>query len=190
MIAIASKYPALAAAVLALAAPAAAQDAPQRRYAEASAQTATVADAYFAAYIANDWDALEPLLAEDASFHDPTSERIFGGAPVEGKEALMAFFRSAYASIVEAEFTTERSLHAGDVAVYEGTLSWTAVIGGELTVSSTMPVVTILEQEGGKIVSHRDYADYAPFLAALAEARSARAMDHADHAAHSAEETK
>ncbi|MBC2776381.1 nuclear transport factor 2 family protein [Parasphingopyxis marina] len=168
----------LSLAALALALPAAPLAAQQRPNFDAtSAETAPVGEAYFAAYIARDWDALEPLLADAASFRDPTAELVFGGALADGKAAMMTLFRQGYAGITRMEFRPLRTLHAGHYAIFEGELDWALDMGdgsGEgRIVESVMPFVTLLRIEDGLVVEHRDYADYAPFLAAARAARDA-----------------
>lgn len=159
---------ALAPALFALATPAIAQQDPPD-FAEVTAATSPVADAYFRAYIALDWDALEPLLGENASFKDPTAEHVFGGKLFEGKDVVAAHFRQGYANVSQMSFAPLRVLHAGNYGIYEGELTWKLRlrVGGEL--QTTMPFTCILRVEDGKVVEHRDYGDYTPFIAALEE---------------------
>ncbi len=142
-------------------------------YAAITSATAPVADAYFAAYVGNDWDALEPLLAEAAAFHDPTAKRIFGGVLSEGRTAMMERFRTGYASISHMEFVKNRSLISDESAIYEGALHWGTDIGDGTMVDSVTPMVIVLTVVDGKITRHIDYVDYAPFITALRKARSA-----------------
>lgn len=154
-----------------------AQDAaPEPTYAEATAATAPVADAYFAAYIARDWDALEPLLADDGSFQDPTATRVFGSVAAEGRAAVMERFRKGYVGITHMQFATTRRMMSGDVAIYEGALDWGLALQGGAMVQSVTPMVIVLTVRNGKIASHRDYVDYAPFLAAYRAAKAAKAQ--------------
>lgn len=156
---------ALAASIIAIPSSAAAQS-----YAEASEMTRTIADEYFNAYVGLDWDRLEPLLADDASFKDPTARLVFGGVGATDKTAMMSLFREGYAAITEMKFEEDRRIIAGDVAVFEGSLTWTAIHRGGVPVTATLPFVTIIEVKDGKVVSHRDHGDYTPYLEARAEA--------------------
>jgi len=160
-------------AALALTGPAMAGEdgAKEPEYAQVSAATAPVADAYFAAYIDRDWDSLEPLLADDADFLDPTGTLVFGPVGAEGKPAMMKTFREGYSGITEEHFTPMRVIHSGDQALYEGMLDWSVRLADGKVVSSKTPFVTILGVKDGKVITHRDYADYGPFLAALHEVR-------------------
>lgn len=151
-------------------APSAAQ--PGARFDEASTATQGVGQAYFDAYIARDWNRIEPLLADEASFHDATAELVFGGAIAEGKPAMMTLFREGYAGITRMSLRPLRAFHSGHYSVFEGELDWALRLDDGVEVASVMPFVTIVRIEDGRVVSHRDYADYAPFVAALREARA------------------
>lgn len=141
--------------------------------AQASAATARVAEAYFDAYVARDWDRLAPLLAENGGFADPTAEPLFGKVDVAGKPATLRYFRENYAAIREMRFERTRAFFSGQHAVFEGTLDWTLALGdGKQVRTQAMPFVTILRLEGGRVVEHRDYADYAPFVAAHRRAQA------------------
>lgn len=139
---------------------------------ETSAATQTVGQAYFDAYISRDWDRLEPLLADAASFQDETAELVFGGALADGKPAMMTLFRDGYDGITQMTLRPLRTFHSGQYSIFEGELDWTIQLDENRAVSSVMPFITILRVEDGLVVSHRDYADYAPFLQA---ARASRA---------------
>jgi ketosteroid isomerase-like protein len=168
------RFAAAAFALAALAAPLAPATAQERpRYDDVTAATAPVGDAYFAAYIARDWDALEPLLADEATFHDPTAAHVFGGALADGKAAMMTLFREGYAGITRMALRPMRTVHAGNYAIYEGELDWALDMGDGRNVASVMPFVTVLRIENGHVVEHRDYADYAPFIAAARASRDA-----------------
>lgn len=161
---------AVLAALMLLAHPAAAQDstrADQRSYEQVGEDTARVADAYFAAYIARDWDALEPLLAEGATFRDPTATHAFGNVHSEGRVAIMQRFRVGYASITHMEFASLRRLISGETAIYEGDLDWGLGMELGMVAESVAPMVIVLTVEGGRVTSHRDYLDYGPFLTAF-----------------------
>lgn len=164
---------AMAGAALALCAPLHAQESERKDYAAVTAASAPIADAYFAAYIARDWDALELLLAPEASFQDPTATHVFGGVLSEGRDAMMQRFRVGYAGISHMEFVTNRRLHSGESAIYEGALHWGLDLGDGTLADSVTPMVIVLTVDDGKVVRHRDYVDYAPFLDAVRKARAA-----------------
>lgn len=165
-------FAALLLALLAFAVPASA--ATENRYTAETAATAPIADAYAAAYVALDWDRLEPLLADDASFLDPTATLVFGSVGTQGKVAVMKNFRSAYASLRKMSLTKRQVIHSGHFALYIGDLTWTVDMGDGRDVSSVTPIVIVIEVKDGKVVSHRDYVDYAPFLAAERATRPAK----------------
>lgn len=164
----------IAVALALLAAPAAPLFAQERpSFADMSAATETVTQAYFDAYIGRDWDRLEPLLADAGTFRDVTADPVFGGAGAEGKAAMMTLFREGYAGITRMSLRPLRTFHSGHHSIFEGELDWTLRLDNGREVSSVIPFVTILGVEDGLVVSHRDFADYAPFVAALRASREA-----------------
>lgn len=131
-------------------------------------ETLSVAEPYFKAYIARDWDRLELLLAGNGGFADPTATLVFGPVKHEGKAATLKNFRENYATISHMEFHRTRTLVFGEHAIYEGTLDWTLQLkGGKTAVTRGMPFITILRVVEGRVLEHRDFADYTPFLAAM-----------------------
>ncbi len=136
-------------------------------YMAAGAATRPVADAYFAAYFARDWARLEPLLADDVSLNDPTATLLFGaGGGAIGKTQVMTGLRTVFAGVKAFDFRQQRALYSGNFAIYEGDLDMTIDMRDGRDVSSTTPMVVVLEVKDGKIFSHRDYVDYAPFVLA------------------------
>lgn len=161
------RWTALALPALLLAAPLAAQGTPGARYLAASDSAREIGTRYREAYIALDWETIEGLLSENASFRDPTAELVFGGELVSGREAMMTKFRTGYAGL-EMSFVQDRAIFTGHFAIFEGKLTWSAPTqdGGRL-VTRDAPFVLVLRVEGGKVVEHRDYADYHPYIAAV-----------------------
>ncbi len=156
---------ALALGSAAIAVPVGAQGA--AAYLAASDSTRDVATAYVKAYVSLDWDALERMLGDSASFQDPTAELVFGGVIAQGKTAMMEKFRTGYAGL-EMSFVQSRAIFTGHHAIVEGNLTWSAPVqGGGRVESANSPFVVIVKVVGGKVVEHRDYADYHPFIAAM-----------------------
>lgn len=161
----------LALALTLVAAPVWAQGKPS--FAEIGAKTQAVADRYFSAYVARDWDRLEPLLADNGGFSDPTASLVFGSVQAAGKAATLKNFREGYAAIRHMAFHPMRSFVSGEHAVFEGTLDWTLELkGGKQAVTQGMPFITVLRVVEGQVLEHRDFADYSPFLAAVRAARA------------------
>jgi ketosteroid isomerase-like protein len=146
----------------------AAQKAPD--YNQLSAVTAETGQRYLQAYFAKDWNTLETLLADTASFADPTATQLFGAETKTGKTAIMAAFRTHYAPI-SFQFSQESSMFAIDHAIFVGQLSWTYQQAQQKLVVEKMPIVVVLQMADGRVVSHRDYADYRPYFAAEAASR-------------------
>lgn len=159
-------FTALSVSLLMFASPGLAQT-PSTTYADAANATKDVGEAYFAAYIARDWDAMEVLMAEENSFRDDTAALVFGAVKYLGKDNMLKGFREGYASVTHMDFKPIRRMFAGHFAVFEGNLDWGINLDGGRVVNSEMPFVVILRVEDGKVVEHRDYADYSPFLDAM-----------------------
>jgi hypothetical protein len=147
-------------------------------FARASTATQLVADPYFDAYIARDWNRLEPLLANEARFVDPTAQLVFGPVDIAGKGAVMKNFLENYAAIGYMNFKKARSFYSGEYAVFEGSLDWSLALGDGRTATTTgMPFVTVLRVVNGQVVAHQDLADYSSFLAAARLAKSSARDD-------------
>lgn len=126
--------------------------------------TAPVADAYFDAYIALDWDRLEPLVGDNVTFEDRTAEQLFTSLEKSGKAEVVKGFRENYSGLTKMIFHKTRVLHSGAYAIYEGDLEWGVKYPAGRVVESTTPFIVILKVENGKVVEHRDWVDYGPFL--------------------------
>lgn len=140
-----------------------------------TAQTRSVAEPYFQAYMQRDWDTLAPLLAEQASFTDPTAEQTFGATAYLGRDAMMASFRKNYASLQHMNFRPGQVFFFGEWAVFNGTLDWTLKMPAGEIVSSSTPYQATIRVVSGKVLHHQDLVDYQPFLRGLREARAAKA---------------
>lgn len=141
------------------------------RLADVSRQTADVADRYFKAYVDRRWDDLEPLVADSASFRDPTATLVFGSTEMRGKPAMMKAFRQNYAVLTSMTFAPSRRLISGEWALFEGDLSWTLRLRDGQFVSSVTPIVVTLHVQDGLVVDHTDMVDYQPFVDQLAKMR-------------------
>jgi ketosteroid isomerase-like protein len=136
----------------------------QANFKTTTAETEKIAQSYFTNYMNLDFDANTVLMHDSISFADPTAKLIFGGKYVEGKAAVLANFKSAYASITKMSYKLNRTMISSYTAVYEIDLHWEFKSGpaGKL-IKIDMPLVVILTIKDGKIFSHRDYGDYTYF---------------------------
>jgi ketosteroid isomerase-like protein len=134
---------------------------------ELTAATRPVAERYFKAYIDRQWDVLEPLLADEAVFSDPTAATIWGGVGKVGKAAMMKGFREGYTNILDMRFKPLRTLASGHHVVFEGELDWTLKTQGGRQVRSTGAFIVHLEVHDGRVTAHQDLLDYQPFVDAL-----------------------
>nr|WP_314860984.1 nuclear transport factor 2 family protein [uncultured Undibacterium sp.] len=140
---------------------------------EITEATKRVSESYFKAYIDREWDKLEPLLADNGRFSDPTALPVFGTVQHEGKVAAMKNFREGYAPITHMEFHRTGAMFFGEYAIFEGSLDWNlTVANGKSAVTRAMPFLTIIKVSNGLVVEHQDLADYTAFIAALRYANS------------------
>ena len=149
--------------------------APLPSLAERSAQTEAIARPCFDAYIARDWERLEPLLDDNVRFDDATANVVFGGVGKQGKAALMKAFRETYAAIRAMSFHPTLRFASGEHMVFVGELDWRLALADGPLVDTRMPFVVRIRVHDGKVVEHLDTADYNPFVIALQKARAAAA---------------
>ncbi len=148
-----------------------AKDVEKPSYQKLSAETQKISQLYFAAYMALDWQKMEPLLADNVSFEDPTAEFVFGVVKRQGKESVIKGFNDGYAAIVKMQFHPTRTSFSGQHAIFEGILDWSIKLEDNKVVEiKRMPFTSILKVVNGEVVTHMDYADYAPFFAAYKNA--------------------
>lgn len=144
---------------------------PKPNYIETTRATRPVAEAYFAAYMAKDWNTLGSHLAEQANFLDPSAQLVFPGALQQGKSAVLKFFREGYEGTV-LKFKPERVWFSGHYGLFEGKLDWTSEVAPGKTIHmKDVSFLVTLRVEDGKVVEHRDFADYHPFLAEMKKLR-------------------
>lgn len=141
--------------------------------AQLSTQTEVIAKPYFDAYIARDWDRLEPLLDEKIRFDDATAHLVFGAVGKQGRSELMKAFRETYAGILAMDFHPTSQFASGEHMVFVGELEWRLGMPDGLVVDTRMPFVVRIQVRNGKVVDHQDTADYTRFMAALRKARAA-----------------
>ena len=148
--------------------------APLPSLAERSAQTEAIARPCFDAYIARDWDRVEPLMDEQVRFDDATAHLVFGAVGKQGKAVLMKAFRGTYASIRDMRFHQQSQFTFGEHMVFVGEQEWSNGLPDGLKVDTRMPFVVRLQvPRNGKVLEHQDTADHKPFIAALRRARAA-----------------
>lgn len=148
----------------------------------ASAQTADVAalnataDAYLAAYTAQDLARLATYYTPETEFDDPTSEGYWRERfRMRGGDAIVGAMREGWSLIRAFRFEEKERFAYHDRVVLIGTSHLRmdgAMFGGEAgrDYDVALPAVTILRIVDGKVLLHLDHYDYAP-LRALAEAR-------------------
>ena len=120
-----------------------------------------VAEAYLAAYQAQDYSALAGLIAEDAVFIDPTSEAVAGIPEAfhwSGRDAILAGMQSWGAS--RLDYTIDRQYAASGHVVFDGAVAAIYETAEGVT-AYRYPIITIVTVEDGEVTEHRDYTDFS-----------------------------
>lgn len=126
-----------------------------------------LATTYVDHYMAGEIDALEPHLAEDVHFADPTAD-------VTGKQAVLAEWRRVFAALDIEEFTTERTLISPRHALVSGTVRFRrsgafAGMPADESLVFEVAMAVGLTFDGSRVVDHVDHLDSAAFRSQLME---------------------
>ncbi len=124
-----------------------------------TANTAEVAPLYLQAYLDEDFETQQELLAPDAKFQDPTSQ-VFGppaGSLFEGADAIIERRRAVFQNVSDFDLEIQESFVANHHAVYMGTVRYTVASGRSFAQSA----VFIIEVKDGKVTRHWDFVDYS-----------------------------
>jgi len=134
-------------------------------FSELTATSEKIARTYYDYYIQLDFEKMAPLLAENASFFDPTAQQIFGAQETSGKAAVLENFKTAYASITQMKIHAANAYFSGQYGIFSGQLDWSFKSGPEpnLIHIKKMPLTVTIKVENGVVTEHRDYADYRVF---------------------------
>ncbi|MBT2438863.1 SgcJ/EcaC family oxidoreductase [Streptomyces sp. ISL-36] len=117
-----------------------------------------------------DLEAIADLFAEDAVAVTPD------GGEMEGREAIVAYWRTMTEAIPEATFTTLYSFETDDTAIDEGVFSGRNTGPIQFPTGETLPAtgkeirirgVDLAQVADGRIVSYRLYFDQMEFLGQL-----------------------
>ena len=148
-----------------------------QRFAEESRRTDDIAGRYIASYEEEDWETMRSLLAENATFADPTAH-VFGpqaGQLQEGRDAIVSNFERAIGPIENLRFHAETEFSAKNHHVIVGEVTYemagSAVNIDRDTVSFSHAFIGVVEVVDGKVTWHRDYADYTNFREQLQNQR-------------------
>lgn len=132
-----------------------------------TAELNQVADAYLAAYTAQDFDRLAPFYTEASVFDDPTAAGIWGEAfTVKGGANIVHAMRTGWTLVKSITFNVRERITFHDRVVSVGTSVITmdgAMFGGERgrLYTFAFPAVTILQIDDGKVLLHLDHYDYS-----------------------------
>ena len=136
----------------------------------------TIAESYLERLCAQDFEALKPLLDQNALFEDPTRVTLTGRVErIEGRAALLEHFaqntKGKGASEVEIVETFVTGEHVVMRLNYKSKASGEVIRAqkGNESVSILIPAVTILRIQNERIVHHLDHVDYASILRQVAD---------------------
>ncbi|MHC4822617.1 MAG: nuclear transport factor 2 family protein [Planctomycetota bacterium] len=122
------------------------------------------AEAYLATYLARDYPAMLPFMAEDAVFTDPTSTMFGEPLHFEGAQVIVDWLIEVGAGVESVEFLVDRSFISGEFAVFEGTYRTTGSGAGlghpDLHTTLAHRGITMIRVVDGKVVLHHDLIDY------------------------------
>ncbi len=143
-----------------IAAPALAQEKP------AADAAIAVAEDYLAAYSTFDMAKIEPYLADNMTFNDPTS---MGQAPGGGSfnfagktEVLEELGKFAASNkTFSVSYDVERRYESAGVVVFVAQLSYVGETHEGQAFAGSAPIVTAVTVTDGKISAHYDFFDYA-----------------------------
>ncbi len=118
-----------------------------------------VAETFYAAYDALDFDRLRELYADDVHFEDPTL-----GMSMDGADTLIAQYRDSFAIVDHVEWLAERRFATGEFVVTWGHYSSQfdgALVGRPgVAASGLVPFASVLQVHAGRVVRHLDFLAY------------------------------
>ncbi len=123
-----------------------------------------VTSKYFNAYMNLEFDSMLAMMHDSISFEDPTARFVFGGKKIEGKVSVYDNFKESYATIIEMNQKTIRTIFSSNTGIFEIDLVWKLKNGPDKIITINMPLIVVLTVENGKVITHRDYGDYNYFI--------------------------
>ncbi|MFI0429411.1 nuclear transport factor 2 family protein [Mariniflexile sp. HMF6888] len=136
----------------------------------------TIALSYMEAYGDWDFDTMKTFYAENIHFEDPTGSEVFNQKfDFNGIKEVYNFFRGVFKNGFENErppyvdFRIEKVFESGSFIIINSTFecqlpnAWFKEPSSERILIS-IPFLTILQIENGKIISHTDYGGYDSYM--------------------------
>ncbi|MCA8888176.1 MAG: nuclear transport factor 2 family protein [Parvularculaceae bacterium] len=150
---------AAACAAFAVLSPSFAEDAP------APNEAVKIAIDYLSAYSTFDVEKIEPFLADDAVFEDPTSAGqtpLENGFFFEGKQAIIDGLGGYAAQFAKfsVRYDFERHYESAGNVVFVAQLNYLSTTTDGRVFEGAAPIVTVIRVRDGKVVRHSDYYDY------------------------------
>jgi len=129
-------------------------------FAQETSPARQTAEAWIAAYEAQDFDAMRALLTDGSHFIDPTSlGRENFGNPIDWQGADQILEGIAGWGVTHAEYHVERSYESPGRVIFNGSIDVTYG-SPENPLSYNFPIVTIITVDDGHVAEHRDYTDF------------------------------
>lgn len=123
--------------------------------------------AYFDAYASLDLEALDALLADDATFVDPTAEMSDEPLAFDDKFALLAMLEGVKGHVRGLRLDAPFQIACGTHVVFAGTARYEVLREGAEPVRVEHPFLMALTIEGERVVEHRRYLDHEALWHAL-----------------------
>ncbi len=147
----------------------------QNKFIPTTESTKRVAQEYHAAYMGLEFEKMREILADSASWEDPTAQELFGLTRVVGADSIFAQLTRAFTGVFEIKHREDDYRYSGHFAMMETLLDYSFNLGegGKRIDITDLHVIFIYEVRDGKVVSHRDYADYSTMVQQLNAQRMA-----------------
>lgn len=136
----------------------------QESASDADAANRAIIDAYMAAYSAADFEAMEPFMAEDVVFSDPTATGLGEtGLLHHSRDEIMAALREfdAQYNPIALNFEWDTIFESNDRYVFMGRVNAIYPVDQEgMVFRWSAPQTTVIHLRDGRVVEQYDFADY------------------------------
>lgn len=125
----------------------------------ATSETAKVAPAYLEAYFQENFDGQRALLAENATFQDPTA-KVFGptsGVEFTDAESIVKRRKGVFQNLSDFGMDIEQQFVANHHAVFIGKIKYKTANGARYEQDG----IIVVEVRDGKVTRHWDFVDYS-----------------------------
>ena len=128
------------------------------------AETRAIVDQYMTHYSAAEFDAMEPFMAEDVVFSDPTATGMgVAGISHHGRDEIMAALRqfAEQSNPIGLNFEWDTIFESNDRYVFMGRVNATYPVQQEgMVFRWSAAQTTVIHMRDGLVVEQYDFADY------------------------------